>query len=319
VAAEATREHRCGFDGRRVAERLDHRERTNRDPPAPAVTLRIVLRIADDFHHGEDRLPPRRVTEGEIPFLEAWPPRRGVRAQRVGVDAIREGAVTRSANQQPVLKHPRFLTSPEYAPRIRRTVSLGLVFAALLAASGCGDSDKQSSPAGESTTTSRTTTSTTAGGIDPLEGAGTTPVQTEPTGHEAALLERVAVGRHEGFDRVVFQFKNHLPGYRVEYVEPPLKQDGSGNVVQVEGNAFVVVRMEPASGFDLTKDEGELVYKGPRRIEGSAVGTSIVREVVRVGDFEAVLNWAVGLDERVDFRVRTASSPARLIVDFRNH
>jgi hypothetical protein len=162
-------------------------------------------------------------------------------------------------------------------------------------------------------------TSTTAGGIDPLEGAGTTPVQGEPTGHETALLERVAVGRHEGFDRVVFQFKNHLPGYRVEYVEPPLKQDGSGNVVQVEGNAFVVVRMEPASGFDLTKDEGELVYKGPRRIEGSAVGTSIVREVVRVGDFEAVLNWAVGLDERVDFRVRTASSPARLIVDFRNH
>jgi hypothetical protein len=40
---------------------------------------------------------------------------------------------------------------------------------------------------------------------------------------------------------------------------------------------------------------------------------------VRIGDFEAVLNWAVGLSDRVDFRVRTASAPARLIVDFRNH
>jgi hypothetical protein len=87
----------------------------------------------------------------------------------------------------------------------------------------------------------------------------------------------------------------------------------------VKGNAFVVVRMEQASGFDLSKNEGELVYKGPRRIEGSAAGTSVVEELVRVGDFEAVLSWAVGLSDRVDFRVRTASSPARLIVDFRNH
>jgi hypothetical protein len=117
----------------------------------------------------------------------------------------------------------------------------------------------------------------------------------------------------------VFQFKNGLPGYRVEYVQPPLKEDGSGNVVDVKGSAFVVVRMEPASGFDLSKGEGELVYKGPRRLEGSDAGTSIVREVVRTGDFEAVLHWAIGLEEQVDFRVITAESPARLIVDFRNH
>jgi hypothetical protein len=43
-----------------------------------------------------------------------------------------------------------------------------------------------------------------------------------------------------------------------------------------------------------------------------------VKELVRTGDFEAVLSWAIGLGERVDFRVTTATSPARLIVDFRN-
>jgi hypothetical protein len=32
-----------------------------------------------------------------------------------------------------------------------------------------------------------------------------------------------------------------------------------------------------------------------------------------------VLSWAIGLSDKVDFRVRTAGSPARLIVDFRNH
>ncbi len=133
------------------------------------------------------------------------------------------------------------------------------------------------------------------------------------------MLERVDVGRHEGYDRVVFRFRDQLPGYRVEYVQPPLKEDGSGNPVEIQGNAIVMVRMEPASGFDLNTGEGVMTYKGPRRIAGSDSGTSVVRELVRTGDFEAVLHWAVGLSDRVDFRVRTATSPARLIVDFRNH
>ena len=127
------------------------------------------------------------------------------------------------------------------------------------------------------------------------------------------------MGRHEGYDRVVFQFRNTLPGYKVEYVLPPLKEDGSGNPVKIKGNFFVVVRMEPASGFDLNTGEGVMVYKGPKRLEGSTAGTSVVQELVRTGDFEAVLTWAIGLSDKVDFRVQTATSPARLIVDFRNH
>ena len=99
---------------------------------------------------------------------------------------------------------------------------------------------------------------------------------------------------------------------------PPLKEDGSGDPVDVAGNAFVVVRMEPASGFDLNTGEGQLVYKGPKRISGSSAGATVVNEVVRKGDFEAVLSWAIGLERKVDFRVTTAASPSRLIVDFRN-
>ena len=129
----------------------------------------------------------------------------------------------------------------------------------------------------------------------------------------------VAVGHHEGYDRVVFQFRDEgLPGYRVQYVQPPLKEDGSGNPVDVAGSAFVVVRMEPASGFDLNTGEGELVYKGPKRISGADSGATVVKEVVRTGDFEAVLSWAIGLEAKVGFRVTTAASPSRLIVDFRN-
>ena len=173
---------------------------------------------------------------------------------------------------------------------------------------GCASSDDNDDETGSIPTA--TTAPTTTG--EAFEG--TTGVVTgEAKTSETALLERVAVGSHEGYDRVVFQFRNGLPGYRVEYAEPPLHEDGSGNVVELDGNAFVVVRMEPASGFDLSVPEGELVYTGPRRLPGT--GTSVL-EVVRTGDFEAVLTWAVGLEARVPYRVLTLEDPARIVVDF---
>lgn len=185
-------------------------------------------------------------------------------------------------------------------------------------AAGCGNSSHTSEPpppAAGTTTTVTTTTTTTTEPTDTLAGAGTTTVVAPSTAKATSLLDRVAVGRHPGYDRVVFQFRDDgLPGYRVEYVQPPFKEDGSGNPVDVAGNAFVAVRMEPASGFDLNTGEGQLVYKGPRRLPGA----SVVKEVVRTGDFEAVLSWAVGLESRVPFRVSTATSPSRLIVDFKS-
>jgi len=211
-----------------------------------------------------------------------------------------------------MLGHRRFLTRQVYAWRIRTLLVVTFVVAVVAVASGCDSSDTQAEqpPANGSTTT---TTATTA--ADPLEGAGTTIVVATSTAKTTALLERVAVGQHEGFDRVVFQFRGEgLPGYRIQYVEPPLVEDGSGNPVTIAGNAFLVVRMEPASGFDLNTGEGEVVYKGPRRLPGA----SVVKEVVRTGDFEAVLTWAIGLESKTPFKVTTTSSPSRLIVDFRS-
>lgn len=187
--------------------------------------------------------------------------------------------------------------------------------ASLAAVTGCDGSEAEPPQGGAQTAT----TTTGATGIDVLEGAGTGPVRRPASGMAAALLDRVALARHEGFDRIVFQFENGLPGYSVAYADPPLHEDGSGAPVRIAGSAFLVVRMERASGFDLETGEGRLVYTGPRRIVGSTAGTSIVREVVRTGDFEAVLTWAVGLGDRVDFRVLRLDAPPRLVIDLRNH
>jgi hypothetical protein len=215
-----------------------------------------------------------------------------------------------------VLEHRGFLTGREYPRPIGRRL---LLACALLAVAGCGGSSSTQSEPPAAGTTTVTAPTTTAEQTDPLAGAGTNIVVGPNTAKATSLLERVAIGHHDGYDRVVFEFRDEgLPGYRIEYVQPPLKEDGSGDPVDVAGKAFVVVRMEPASGFDLNTGEGELVYKGPKRIAGSSAGATVVQEVVRTGDFEAVLSWAVGLQGKVPFRVTTAASPSRLIVDFKN-
>src|SRR6266542_3071095 len=142
----------------------------------------------------------------------------------------RRGGGRRLARERgAVLEDRVFLTRRTYARRIRTGTVLLLALAAMTAAAGCGSSAKQTEPPAAGTTTV-TAPTTTSEGIDPLEGAGTSVVVGTTTAKATALLERVAVGRHEGYDRVVFQFQGAgVPGYRVAYVEPPLKEDGSGN------------------------------------------------------------------------------------------
>lgn len=203
-------------------------------------------------------------------------------------------------------------------------------FLAVLAAvaatqfAACGDDSQTTattSPTAAPTTTATATgTATPAGtpqgGIDTMPGASTHPVHVPATNTQTALLTNVRAARHEGFDRVVFQFRNALPGYDVRYVSPPIHQDGSGRIVPIAGSHVVRVRMENALDADLTQPAAPSTYTGPRRLRP---GTPEIVELVRVGGFEGVLTWAAGLQDRVDFRVRTLAAPARLVVDFRNH
>lgn len=228
--------------------------------------------------------------------------------ERPGAYAARSSSFSRPGFSTPVYA---IFTTAHYIWPIGTRLALVVTAATLaLLGLGCGGSDDDE-PGASLPSPTATTAPTATGTI--FEG-GTETVTAPAEISETALLERVAVAGHDGYDRVVFQFRNGLPGYRVGYVEPPLREDGSGNVVNLDGNAFLVVRMEPASGFDLSVPEGELIYTGPRRIPGD--GTSVVREIVRTGDFEAVLTWAVGLDGRVPFRVLTLDDPFRIVVDF---
>lgn len=210
-----------------------------------------------------------------------------------------------------------------------RELAMVLLSTTLLAG-GCGTDDSE-----ETTTTAPGITTTTAADTTTTQGDGTTTTtavdeSTGPVGPTStdtveeggfpstegatALLVEIRVARHDGFERIVFEFEgDDPPGYRVGYLEPPVREDFSGNPVELAGGAFLEVRVVPGAGFDPMSDDARQTYTGPLRF--SPDGTELIEELVRIGDFEAHLTWVVGLSGRVPFAVETLEDPIRLVVD----
>ena len=140
------------------------------------------------------------------------------------------------------------------------------------------------------------------GSRDPVEVSVGTLLQTP-------LLADVRAARHEGFDRVVFDFAvTSRPGYRVEYVTAPIQQCGSGNQETIAGSAFIQVRMTPAAAHD---DAGQPTFGTNELLPGLPT----LLEVQQTCDFEGIVTWVLGLSEEVDFVVSALADPFRVVVD----
>lgn len=143
-------------------------------------------------------------------------------------------------------------------------------------------------------------------GYGPFSG-GTTP----PVG--GSWIVDVRSAGHAGYDRVVVEFDGPVvPTYQVGYtVTSGPFHDVPGNVVPIEGEAFLDVWLQGTSRVDMTEDYTP-VYTGPTRLRSD---TTRVTEVVEIEDFEANVHWLIGLDGRAEFVVWTLDSPSRLVVD----
>jgi hypothetical protein len=207
-------------------------------------------------------------------------------------------------------------------------IERSLILACVLLIAGCGGGGEPASrtvaPAGElpsqtpATATGEATDATTetepSEEAEALAGAGTDPVTVRATNAETALLTAVRAARHVGYDRVVFEFANELPGYDIRYAKGPIVADGSGTRVDVKGRYALQIRMENALDADLSKPSAPRTYTGPPRFTPDA---GEIAELVRTGGFEGVLTWVAGLRNLVEFRVTTLVAPARLVLDVR--
>jgi hypothetical protein len=207
---------------------------------------------------------------------------------------------------------------------VRKITGVLCIVLLVLAACG-GDDDDSAAPSRSSTSASSTTTTTVSGGgtaattmpapttasCPPLAGGATAPIS-GPNASGTANLTNVALDHTDCTDRVVFNFTATTadsPGYKVEYQPGPITQDASGTPVSVAGGGYLVVRFEPAYGFDF--NTGQPTYTGPNRLD--ATGAHYVRDVAKTGDFEAVLTWTIGVDQERPYRVTAQGSTTRTI------
>ncbi len=137
--------------------------------------------------------------------------------------------------------------------------------------------------------------------------------KTGGTASEAAL-DNVRTGRHDCFDRVVFDFSGSANGYEVEYV-PEVRSDGEGRLLSVAGRAILRVRL----GANVFDQLGHLHYD---RVSGDHVadvgGYRTLRDVVYGGCFEGRTTFGVGVRARLPFRVFSLAGPgssSRIVLD----
>ena len=219
----------------------------------------------------------------------------------------------------------------------RPAAALLLAFVLVLAAGCGGDRDEDAAPATTAATATDDGSGTTETGEETTETGEETPPEpppepegppfqeqpasgesTGPTpGSSVSLLANVRLAHRDGYDRIVFEFRpGGAPSYRVDYVQPPITTDPGGAPMSLGGEAFLQIRMEPASGFDI-EGNAEQIYRGPLRLVGEDAGARMVVDAVRTGDFEAVVTWVAGLTRRTPFRVFTLDGPPRLVIDIR--
>lgn len=131
------------------------------------------------------------------------------------------------------------------------------------------------------------------------------------------VLSGVRVGTHDGFDRVVVEFKGRgTPGWGVKYVTTP-RSDGSGEVVDLHGDSFLGVSIEGVTlrkGYPKTPAD---FFHGARHFAPEHGGA--IEDVNVGGVFEGYSQLFLGLDgEKVPFRVFALRNPSRLVIDVKD-
>jgi hypothetical protein len=137
-------------------------------------------------------------------------------------------------------------------------------------------------------------------------------------GGEVPVLTEVRIARHDGFDRVVFEYSGvvvpaaTIDGPRANGPDA-VTGDPSGLPVVVGGARVFTVAMTPAIATYAASSPPGPLYSGPTSF--APTGTANVVAVVQTGDFESVLTWAIGFGTAATPQVSVLTAPTRVVVD----
>ena len=140
-----------------------------------------------------------------------------------------------------------------------------------------------------------------------LPAFGTAPVAVAPVPPQTQVaITSVAVGRHAGFDRVVFRLNGPTLGYEVRYGSR-LVEDPTGRPLPLAGTAVLTIAMRQTDWID-----------SPSPRTNVAPGFPGLRQVRFAGEFEAVVSYGIGQATRAGFRVFRLTGPDRIVVDVKH-
>jgi hypothetical protein len=121
----------------------------------------------------------------------------------------------------------------------------------------------------------------------------------------SAQLTSIRWARHDGYDRVVFEFSGPaVPSYDLTRQQSPtFYRDASGQAITLDGSVGA-----------------KLVFRNTDQGSGVSADTkpalTSLREIAQVGNFERYLTYGIGLASPQCMRVLELSGPSRLVVDF---
>jgi hypothetical protein len=198
-----------------------------------------------------------------------------------------------------------------------RIVGAGVVLGLALAMAACGAPGRPGggppTPTAGSSATPEPTSTPSSAPTTPVPAYG--PVwPLEPRSLSATIpsaapaLKAIRTGRHDTFDRVVFDFTGRAGSVRVRYV-PVVRADPSDFTVPLRGDAFLEVTVQGAYARWLGQKPS---YAGPDSVTPDY---PTLKQVTVSGDFENVLSFGIGVDRTAGFTVARLTSPDRLVID----
>ncbi len=127
---------------------------------------------------------------------------------------------------------------------------------------------------------------------------------------------------HDTFDRFVIQFRGGYqpgddypepgrPNYMIHYATGPFGGCDATDLIPVDGDAFIMVELRPATGTDWNVDPPRVIYTGENRLAADTVN---ITEAVLAGECEGI-QWVIGVDAVTTFSVTWMTNPLRLVID----